>query len=155
MTKAISRRTVLRGMLGGAAVSVLARQHGLQRRVTVARGDQHADLAVAHDEADLLGLEDGIDRDEHAAGRRRREAGDHGLQPLVQVDADALGPFQAQRQQAAGQRPDLRRELAVVQRAAAVAQRRRCRIALGAVPDQVREQVAVGGGSGHGGVTWR
>ena len=72
-------------------------QFVLHRDQALERGDQHAHVAVAEDVADLLGSKQGVDRDEHAAGGRGAQNGDHVLVPLVEVDGHTVAALEAER----------------------------------------------------------
>jgi hypothetical protein len=79
------------------------------------RGDQHPGVAVAQDVADLLGLQDGVDRHEHTARPRRGKAGDNGFGAFVEEDADPLATVQPQADQARGDAGDLVVQLPVAE----------------------------------------
>ena len=60
------------------------------------RGYQYPHVAVAHDVADLFGLQQRIQRHKDSAGRRCPETGDHRFETLLKVDGDALSALDAQ-----------------------------------------------------------
>jgi hypothetical protein len=87
------------------------------------RRDEHADLAVGQDVGDLPALQQRIDRDEHAAGRRGGEHRDHVLDALLQVHRDAVAPPQPEPVQPGGCRGHVAPELGVGHGRLAVGQR--------------------------------
>ncbi len=114
---------------------------------TLGRGHQHPHIAVLQDEGDLLGLEQRIDRHEDAAGSRRAETGDDGLEALFQVDGDAFAARQAEVRSGRWRIASLRnRACPYVHAVGAIGQCRALRRLLGGHSNQVRQQ----GGFGHG-----
>jgi hypothetical protein len=69
---------------------VAGRKCFLQQGQALRGGDQHADIAVTQDVADLFGLEQRVERHENATSRRCAKAGDHRFETLFEVDGDAL-----------------------------------------------------------------
>ena len=126
---------------------VAAGERVAQGGEALGRGHQHAHVAVLQDVADLFGLEDRVDRHEHAARRAGTEEGGDGVRALVEVDRDALAVLEAQRQQAGSEAAEFGVELGVALGGARERQRRGVGIALGRSGDQVVEQ----GGVVHGG----
>ena len=66
------------------------------------RGNQYPHIAVAHDVADLLGLEQRIQRHEDAAGSGSAKAGDDRLETLLEIDGDPLTTLKPKVHQATG-----------------------------------------------------
>ena len=95
-----------------------------ERGEALLRGHQHAHVAVAQDVADLLGLQQRIERNEHAARRRGSETGDHGLETLVEIDADAFSPTETELAHAGRESVDAGRQRGVVRRLLARRNRR-------------------------------
>ena len=97
------------------------------RRTLEALGRRHEDAhaAVVEDVGDLLGLQHRVDRDEDAAGGRGPEDRHDGLDPLVEVDADALAALQADLAEARGEGRDVVPQLAVGERGVLERQRGR------------------------------
>ena len=109
------------GRLGGGAEHDDVLDGGLlelvAQQLEALRGrDEDAHAAVVEDVGDLLGLEHRVDRDEHAAGGRGAEDRDDGLDPLVEVDADALAALEPELAQPGGERRHLVPQLAVGER---------------------------------------
>ena len=115
-------------------------------RQPLGRGHEHAHVAVAQDVADLVGLQQRIERHEDAARRRRAEAGDHGLEALFQVDRDALAAPQAERAQSGSTARDGGLQIGIGDRRGAVRQRHGIGRRVGGTADQFVEQ----DGFGHG-----
>jgi hypothetical protein len=65
-------------------------QDGDEGSETLGRRHEKPHVAVAQDVADLFRLEQRIEGDENASRFRGAEARDHGLDALVEVDADAI-----------------------------------------------------------------
>lgn len=122
---------------------VAAGQGVAQGGEALGRGHQHAHVAVLQDVADLLGLEDRVDRHEHAAGRAGTEEGGDGFGALVEVDRDALAALEAEPDQPAGKAHDRVVELGIALRGARKAERGGVRDASGGGGDQVVEQSGV------------
>ena len=101
-----------------AAVRALRELVGDERQA-LGRRHQNAHIAVAQDVADLLRLQQRIERHEHAPRGGRAERGDHGLEPLFEVDRNALAAREAEFAQTGSERAYARRQLAVVERIAA------------------------------------
>ena len=95
-------------------------EHVREEREPLGRGHQHAHVAVAQDVGDLLGLEQRIDRHEHAAGRRGAERRDHRLEALVEIDRDAVRAGEAEGEEAGAECGDPLLKRGVVERLAAV-----------------------------------
>ena len=85
----------------------------LQQRKPLGRRDQHTHVAVAQDVCNLPGLEERVDRDEHATGRGGAECGDDDFRALVEIDANALRAGEAELQQSRGEGSDAIRKGAV------------------------------------------
>ena len=92
--------------------------------MAVGRGDQHPHIAVAQDEAHLLGLEQGVERHKDPARRRRAKAGHHGLEAFFQVDGHSLATPQAQGQQTIGHATDRLVQFPIAPGLDAIGQRR-------------------------------
>ena len=116
----------------------------VEQREALGRRHQHAHVAVAQDVADLLGLEQRIERHEHAAGRGRAERRDHGFEALVEIDADAFGAGELQRAHRVAERAYPTEKGFVVERFRAESHGPRVRISLCRARDQVGQQVARG-----------
>ena len=67
-----------------------------QQGETFRGGHQHAYIAVTKDVADLLSLEQRVERHENATSGRRAKAGDYRFETLFEVDGDALATLNAQ-----------------------------------------------------------
>ena len=91
-------------------------QRWLQQGRPVAGRNQNPHVAVAQNVGDLFGLQQRIDRDEHAASQRRAKQRDYGFQPLRQIDGDPFRPVQAQGPQPASHGLDLPGQGGIVQR---------------------------------------
>jgi hypothetical protein len=65
-----------------------------QQGQSLGRSDQRPDIAVAQDVGDLIGFQQGVERDKDAAGRARTKTGDHGFETLLEVDGDPLAALQ-------------------------------------------------------------
>jgi hypothetical protein len=102
---------------------VAGRQGRRQQRQALGRGDQRPHIAVAHDVGDLIGLEQGVERHEDAAGGGRAKTGDDGLEALLEVDGDPLAALQAEADEAADEAFDRLLQHAVAHRLFAVAER--------------------------------
>ena len=76
--------------------SSVARGHRRAASNALRRGDQHADVAVGEDVADLMGAQQRVDRHEYAARDRGRERGYDRLDPLVEVDGHPIARRQAE-----------------------------------------------------------
>ena len=96
--------------------------HVLDRRVmqllaqdlqALGRRDEHAHAAVGEDVGHLLGLQDRVDRHEHPARGGGAEDRHHGLDPLVEVDADPIAALEPERLQTAAEGGDLVPQLGV------------------------------------------
>lgn len=59
-----------------AQIAAIAESFG-EQGITFGRGDQHPNVAVAHDVADLLWLEQRVERDEYAACGRGTKTGNN------------------------------------------------------------------------------
>ena len=66
-----------------------------EKRNTFGRRDESTHIAIAQDVADLLGLEQRIDRNERASRRRRAENCRDEFRPLIEIDPDALAARQS------------------------------------------------------------
>ena len=96
-----------------------------QQLEALRRGDEHAHAAVVEDVGDLPGLQHRVDRHEDAAGGRGAEDRHDGLDPLVEVDADALAALEPERLQARREGRDLVPQLGVGQGRVLERERRR------------------------------
>jgi len=76
------------------------RQTFRQQRQALGRCHQHPHIAVLQYEGDLLGLKQGVDRDEYPPGGRRAKAGDDGLDAFIEVDSHSVSAGQAHCHQA-------------------------------------------------------
>ncbi len=79
------------------------------------RSDENPNVAVAQDIGHLFGLQQRIDRYEHAAGQRGTEQSSDGFQAFRQINGDPLGSIQVERQQAAGRSLNQTGESGVIQ----------------------------------------
>jgi hypothetical protein len=119
----------------------------LQARQALGRGDQHPHVAVAQDEAHLLGLEQGVDGHEGTAGGRGSKGRHHHLETLLEVDAHARAARQRQAGQRRGDTVDLQGQRLVGPGGRPMGQGRRGGRAVGRPRDEVVQQE----GFGHGG----
>ena len=121
---------------------VRARGEGLGDCVqALGAGHDHADVAVAQDVADLLGLEQRVDRHEHGAGVRGAEGHCDRLEPLVEVERDALAALDAHPDEPGGDAVDEVGQFAVTERCVEVGQRRGVRGSTGGHERQFVEEV--------------
>jgi hypothetical protein len=100
-----------------------ARNGLVQRREALGRGHEGREHCSRAECIQLFRLEQRIERNEGAASRHRAEAGGHGLDPLVEVDGDALERRKPELQQTRRESAGLRGQVRVVQRFATVGQR--------------------------------
>lgn len=147
------RRRGLRGERPGDddVTEIMARRQGvLQGREALGGGHQNSDVAVAQDVADLIGLEEGIDRDENAACVAAGKGRDDRFRSFLEVDRDTLAAAQAHLDKGAGQGANAFRQAAIVQCAVARGESDRFRSALGGLQGQMMEQVRHGVGDSGG-----
>jgi hypothetical protein len=84
-------------------------------RQSLSRGDENPHIAVAQDIGDLICFEKRVDRNEHPPRGSRPEAGDHGLETLVEKDTHAVGPLQFKRKEPGCERLHADRQLSVLE----------------------------------------
>ncbi|MDV7393471.1 hypothetical protein RZS08_19005, partial [Arthrospira platensis SPKY1] len=114
------------------------------------RGDEHADVAVSEDVADLLRFENRVDRHGNATAGAAAEDRDHGLEALFQPNRDALAPRKAELTQTARQGFDLCGKRAVAKLLAAERQRDGAWVAIGSVQREIVEQMGLLHAGGEG-----
>ena len=93
-----------------------------EKGVALLRGDEHAHVAVAQDVANLLRLEEWVDRHEDRAGARRAEARDDRFEAFLEIYGDALAARNAEIDHAAGKTGDGGLQRRIVERLLAEAQ---------------------------------
>jgi hypothetical protein len=116
-------------------------QDGQQQGEALGRSHQDTRAAVAQDVCNLFRLEQRVERDEHRTGRAAAEAGNHELAALLQVDRHPLRALRAAAGESAGKVFNVGVQGGEVQTRFLVSDCGRARVTLGAVLDELVQQI--------------